>query len=257
MSSDLKGKTALVTGASSAGIGRAAAIRLAASGARVAVHYRSNRQGALETLAAVEAAGGSGFVLVTDFAEPRAAEALWAAFDAEADGVDIIVNNAGEPSKGGIQAADEEIFTRLFAINLRTPLFIIKHGLSRMRDGGRIINVTTVGTRVALPPEVMYLSLKSGLAGLTRNLAWELGARDITVNAVAPGFTETPMAAPYLAIPQIRSWASSINALRGVGRTDDIANAIAFLASDEGRWITGQTLDVSGGTVLGVPDLPH
>lgn len=238
-------------------MGRATAVRLAADGARVAVHYRSNEQGAKETLAAVKAAGGSGFIVRADFAEPRAAETLWTAFDEHADAVDIVVNYVGEPSKGGIEAASEDEYDRLFAINMRSPFFLLKHSLLRMRDGGRIICVSTTGTRVALPPEIMYLGFKGGIDTVVRNLAWEVGARGITVNAVAPGFIETPMAAPYLTDPRMRAWANSISAMRGVGRPEDVVNVIAFLASDQGRWITGQIVDVSGGTVLGVPDLPH
>jgi 3-oxoacyl-[acyl-carrier protein] reductase len=250
----LTDKVALVTGASS-GIGRSTAVRLGAEGARVGVHFRSDERGARATVAAVEAAGGTGFILHADFAQSHAAETLWSAFDSHSDVVDIVVNNAGAPSKGGIRAATEREFDSLFAINLKAPLFIVQQGLHRMRDGGRIINVTSVGTRVALPPEVMYLALKGAIDSLTRNLAWELGARRITVNAVAPGFTETPMAAPYLSDPAIRAWANTLNALGGAGKPQDVANVIAFLASDEGGWITGQVIDVSGGTVLGVPAL--
>jgi NAD(P)-dependent dehydrogenase (short-subunit alcohol dehydrogenase family) len=98
---------------------------------------------------------------------------------------------------------------------------------------------------------VVYLALNGAIDSLTRNLAWELGARRITVNAVAPGFTETPMAAPYLADPAIRAWVSTLNALGGTGAPEDVANVIAFLASEEGRWITGQVIDVSGGLGAG------
>jgi 3-oxoacyl-[acyl-carrier protein] reductase len=246
----LDGKTALVTGASS-GIGRDIAIRLAENGARVGVHFRSNELGAEQTLASVEAAGGTGFVVCADLAEPSAAETIWSAFDEHADSLDILVNNAGEPSKGGIEAVTETDFDRLFAVNLKSPLLLIKQALPRMRPGGRIINVTTAATYIALPPEIMYLAVKAGLNAATRTLAWALGNRAITVNAVAPGFVDTTLSAPYLADPQLRAWANSLNALGGVAEPRDVSNVVAFLASPEGRWITGQVIDVSGGTLLG------
>lgn len=248
---NLKGKTALVTGSSS-GIGRQIAIRLGHQGARVAVHFRSNELGAEETLLSVQAAGGTGFLVQADLTEPEAAEAVWTGFDQHAQSLDILVNNAGEPSKGGIEMVTEADYDRLFAINLKSPVMLIKKALPRMQSGGRIINVTTVATYLALPPELMYLTLKAGLNAATRTLAWTLGSRQITVNAVAPGFVDTPLAAPYLADPRLLAWANSLNALGGVADPLDIANVVAFLASPEGRWITGQVIDVSGGTLLGV-----
>jgi 3-oxoacyl-[acyl-carrier protein] reductase len=254
--SGLSGKVALVTGASS-GIGRSTAIRLGAGGARVGVHYRSDENGAQETASRIRDAGGAAFTLQADLAEPAAAQHLWTAFETHSAAVDIVVNNAGAPSKGGIEAATEADFDAVSAINLRAPLFIIQGALPRMRDGGRIINVTSVGVQVALPPEIVYLACKGGINMVTRNLAWQLGARHIKVNAVAPGFIDTPMAAPYLSNPHIRAWAKTLNALGNAGQPIDVANVIAFLASDEGRWITGQVIDVSGGTLLGVPPLQH
>jgi 3-oxoacyl-[acyl-carrier protein] reductase len=254
--SGLSGKVALVTGASS-GIGRSTAIRLGAGGARVGVHYRSDENGAQETASRIRDAGGAAFTLQGNLAESAAAQRLWTDFETHSAAVDIVVNNAGAPSKGGIEAATEADFDAVFAVNLRAPLFIIQGALPRMRDGGRIINVTSVGVQVALPPEIMYLACKGGINTVTRSLAWQLGARHITVNAVAPGFIDTPMAAPYLSNPRIRAWAKALNALGNAGQPIDVANVIAFLASDEGRWITGQVIDVSGGTLLGVPPLHH
>jgi 3-oxoacyl-[acyl-carrier protein] reductase len=217
--SGLNGKVALVTGASS-GIGRSTAIRLGADGARVGVHYRSDENGAEETASRIRDAGGAAFTLHADLGESAAAQHLWSAFEAHSAAVDIVVNNAGAPSKGGIEAATEADFDALFAINLRAPLFIIQGALTRMRDGRRIITVTSVGVQVALPPEIMYLACKGGINTLTRNLAWQLGARHITVNAVAPGFIDTPMAAPYLSNPHIRAWAKTLNALGKCRPTD-------------------------------------
>jgi 3-oxoacyl-[acyl-carrier protein] reductase len=251
--SGLAGKVALVTGASTEGLGRTTAIKLGREGARVAVHYRNGKEGAQETLAAIEAEGGSGFLVSADFAAPGASQTLWTDFDRHSDTVDIVVNNAGEVAHDGLEGVNEELYDRLFAINLRAPLLIIKEALRRMPDGGRIINVSTAATYAVMPPELLYTTLKGGMDVATRSLAWELGRRGITVNSVAPGFFDAPMAAPFLSVPEIAAWAKSINALQGVGKTVDVANVIVFLASDEGRWITGQVIDVSGGSVLGTP----
>ncbi|NMO56240.1 SDR family oxidoreductase [Actinoplanes sp. TBRC 11911] len=255
--SGLAGKVALVTGASTAGIGRSTALKLAREGARVAVHYRNGKQGAEETLAAVEAEGGSGFLVCADFSEPGGAKKLWADFDLHSQTVDIVVNNAGlrGPGFDGLAGAEEKLYDQLFAINLRAPLLIIQEALRRMPNGGRIINVSTAATYVAIPSDLLYSTLKAGTNLATRTLAWELGGRKITVNSVAPGFINAPMAAPFLAVPEIAAWMKTINALQDVGEPIDVANVIVFLASDEGRWITGQVLDASGGTVLGVPPI--
>lgn len=139
--SNFAGKVALVTGASS-GIGRSTAVRLGAGGARVGVHYRSDEQGAYETVSKVHDAGGTAFALQADLATSDAAQRLWSSFDAHADTVNIVVNNAGAPSKGGIEAATEAEFDKSFAINLRAPLLIIQEALPRMDDGGRIIKLS-------------------------------------------------------------------------------------------------------------------
>jgi 3-oxoacyl-[acyl-carrier protein] reductase len=248
--SGLTGKTALVTGASR-GIGRYTAQRLAKDGARVGVHYGKNEQAAKDIVASIEAAGGSAFALQADLAAPHAAEALWTAFDEHADGVDILVNNAGVAVYGHVNEVVEEDFDRLFAVNVKAPLFIIQHGLHRLRDGGRIINLSSAGAYIASPMATMYTMTKGAISTLTRTVAWDLGDRQITVNAVAPGFTDTEMN-DWFADPAMKAWAGSQNVLRRVGQPDDIGDIIAFLASDDARFVNGQVIDATGGGLLGV-----
>jgi 3-oxoacyl-[acyl-carrier protein] reductase len=246
----LEGKTALVTGASR-GIGQYTAKRLASDGARVGVHYAVNEQGAQETVAAIEASGGSAFPVQAEFGTPGCAESLWGAFDQYANAVDIIVNNAGDAVYGRIHEIAEEDFDRQFAINVKAPLFVIQHGLKRMPDGGRIINLSSAASYLASPMVTMYAMTKGALNTLTRTLAWDLGDRQITVNAVAPGPTSTTMSF-WLADPSAKAWAEAQSALGRVGTPDDIGDIIAFLASDDARWITGQVVDATGGGLLGV-----
>jgi 3-oxoacyl-[acyl-carrier protein] reductase len=248
--SGLIGQTALVTGASR-GIGRYTAQRLARDGARVGVHYGTNEAAAKDTVAAIETAGGSAFAVQADLAEPHAAEALWAAFDEHADGADILVNNAGVVVYGRVNEVVEEDFDRLFAVNVKAVLFIIQQGLPRLRDGARIINVSSSGAYMASPMATMYTMTKGAINTLTRTLAWDLGERHISVNAVAPGFTDTEMNA-WFADPAAKAWAASQGNQGRVGRPDDVGDIIAFLASDDARWINGQVLDATGGGLLGV-----
>jgi len=248
--SNLDGKTALVTGASR-GIGQYTAQRLARDGARVAVHYSSSRQAAEETIASIEAEGGSAFALHGDLSLPHAAERLWTAFDQHANGVDILVNNAGVVVYGHVDEVVEEDFDTLFAVNVKAPLFLIQHGLKRMRDGGRIINLSSAAAYTASPMATMYATTKGAISTLTRTVGWDLGKRQITVNAVAPGFTDTDMSS-WFADPAAKEWAASQAALGRVGKPKDIGDIIAFLASDDARWIDGQIIDATGGGALGV-----
>ncbi|BCM69386.1 MULTISPECIES: SDR family oxidoreductase [Streptomyces] len=245
----LTGKTALVTGASR-GIGRGIAERLGRDGARVAVHYGSSEGAAKETVAAIEAAGGSAFPIGVELGTPGDAERLWAEFDRHADGLDILVNNAGIGTSAPPEEIDEEEYDRVFAVNAKAPFFLVRHGLGRLRDGGRIINISSGLARTAvMPDKVAYAMTKAALDVFSRDLSKLLGPRGITVNSVAPGIIETDNTAELLGTEDGRARAAAISALGRVGTAADVADAVAFLASDAGRWVTGHWLDATGGSL--------
>ncbi|WP_432119808.1 SDR family oxidoreductase [Streptomyces sp. bgisy032] len=251
-----EGKTALVTGGSR-GIGRAVSRRLAREGALVAVHYGHDEAAAERTVKEIEADGGRAFPVHAELGVPGDADTLWSAFDralAERDapaGLDILVNNAGITVPRPLAQVTEADYDRVFAINTKAPFFIIQRGLDRLRDGGRIVNISSVATRVAFPAIVSYTMTKAALDYLTLSLAQELGPRGITVNAVAPGYTETEIN-PTLAVPEIRRRYSEASTFGRLGDPADIADVVSFVASDDARWVTGQWIDASGGAHLGV-----
>ncbi|HTS11153.1 MAG TPA: SDR family oxidoreductase [Candidatus Limnocylindrales bacterium] len=255
MSQSLKGKVALVTGASR-GIGRAIAVRLGRDGALVAVHYARNKKSADETVRAIEAAGGAAFALGVELGTLASVDQLFKLLDAELNKrtgnnqFDILVNNAGVAPDSPVETATEAVYDEVFAVNVKVPFFVSQKALPRLREGGRIINISSGVTRIAFPQKAAYAMTKGALNILTLELAQALGRRNITVNSLAPGFTDTDMAADILGNPQGREFASSASAFNRVGQPDDIADAAAFLASNDGRWVTGQYLDATGGARL-------
>ncbi|WP_327068375.1 SDR family oxidoreductase [Kitasatospora sp. NBC_01250] len=254
--SRLSGKTALVTGGSR-GIGKGIALRLAAEGALVAVHYGTNEGAAKETVAGIEEAGGQAFALGAELGVPGDAAALWAAFDeglaahSGGSGLDILVNNAGVGLYGVVGEVAEADFDRVFAVNAKAPYFIVQQGLERLRDGGRVINISSGVTRIAYPITSAYSMTKGAINTLTLTLAQQLGPRGITVNAVAPGLVNTDLTAE-LREPAAQAQAAAFSVFNRVGEPADIGDAVAFLASDDARWVTGQVLDGTGGSHLGV-----
>ncbi|MDC0765584.1 SDR family oxidoreductase [Streptomyces sp. HD] len=276
----LTDKIALVTGAGR-GIGRGIAERLARDGALVAVHYGHSTAAALEVVAEIRKNGGRAFPVWAELGVPGDADAVFAAFDAglrehteaEADkdaaaeeaaveeevavevasggrvgSLDILVNNAGVSGSGPIGEAVPEIFDRMIAVNAKAPFFLTQRALPRMRDGGRIINISSLASRRAFPESVAYAMSKGALDTMTLCLAKELGGRGITVNTVGPGFIETDMNARRRKTPEAAAALAERSLFNRIGRPSDVADVVAFLASDDSRWITGQYLDVSGGT---------
>jgi NAD(P)-dependent dehydrogenase (short-subunit alcohol dehydrogenase family) len=242
-------KTALVTG-SSRGIGRAIAERLAADGAHVAVHYGSNKQAALDTVAAIEAAGGQAFPVEADLSRPDGVDQL---IDGLTEGLagrplDVLVNNAAVFGPG-IDATPDE-FDRVFHVNVRAPFFIIQKALPLLRDGSRIINISSGVTWFAIP-EAVYAMTKGALNALGRSLANTLGDRGITVNTVSPGITRSDMNTWLDDVPGAAEGVTKIVALGRVGDAADIADAVAFFTTPDSRWVTGQVLEVNGGLYLG------
>jgi 3-oxoacyl-[acyl-carrier protein] reductase len=254
MATRLAGKIALVTGAAR-GIGQEIALRLAREGAVVGVHYGASRAKAGAVLRTIEAEGGDGFLVGADIGNMAEIEKLFAEVKSELTrrGVrklDILVNNAGVGGLGSVTNAKAADFDRIFAVNVRGTLFVTQHALEMMGEGGRIINLSSVVGHRAYPDLIAYAASKAAINSMTRSMAWGLGPRKITVNAIAPGMTDTDMNARALANESFVADRISRTALGAIGVPQDIAGAIAFLASDDGKWITGETIAVSGGMHL-------
>ena len=246
-SKKLSGKIALVTG-SSRGIGRAIAERLSRDGASVAINYVSNSDKAEEVVAAIAADGGTAVALQADVSRLKDIQQLFEETLAHFGRLDIVVNNAGIRISKNVTDTLEEEFDRLFAINVKGTFFSCQLAAHRLSDGGRIINVSSAVTRMMLPGYAIYSASKGAVDQITRVLAKELGERRITVNAVAPGPVDTELLRTGKTEEQIQQMAQ-MAALGRIGEVADISDVVAFLASDDARWITGQTIHVNGGYV--------
>jgi 3-oxoacyl-[acyl-carrier protein] reductase len=251
----LKGKVALVTGAGR-GIGRAIARRLVQEGALVAVHYGKSRDAALETVRELEASGGTAFAVGADLETLSGVEALYETLDGElvrqtgSRHLDILVNNAGMALYGSVENTPEAAFDTIFSVNVKAPFYLIQHALPRLREQGRIINLSSAVTRIAIPDITAYSMTKGAINTLTLTLAKQLGPRGITVNAILPGFVATDMNAAMLQDPASRKFGAEFSIFGRWGEPEDIADIAGYLASPDSRWITGQLIDASGGSYL-------
>jgi 3-oxoacyl-[acyl-carrier protein] reductase len=246
---DLSGKTALVTGGSR-GIGRAIALRLATQGADIAFSYKGNATAAAETVAAIEGLGRRALSIQADVSDVASADAVVKATLEAYGKVDILVNNAGITRDDLIMRMSEEAWRSVLETNLFGAFWMIKAVTRPMlkAKGGRIINMTSVSGQAGQMGQANYSSAKAGLIGLTKATARELASRSITVNAVAPGFVLTELTQD---LPEaLQAEITARTPLGRFGTTEEIANAVAFLASDEAGYITGQVLAVDGGLVM-------
>ncbi|MFF4412766.1 SDR family oxidoreductase [Streptosporangium sp. NPDC001559] len=248
------GKTALVTGASR-GIGREIASRLAREGALVAVHYSGGGEAAEEVVASIEKDGGRAFTVQAEFGLPGDVHELFLGLERglkERTGsveLNILVNNAGVMGGAAPEDTTPEQFDRLFAVNAKAPFFIIRRALTNLAPGGRVINVSSGLTRFANPNEIAYAMTKGAVEQLALHFAKLLAPRGITINSVAPGITRN--GSPVFDIPEAVEQMARLSAFDRVGEPRDIADVVAFLASDDARWVTGAFIDASGGTLLG------
>jgi 3-oxoacyl-[acyl-carrier protein] reductase len=244
MTDRLSGKVALVTGGSR-GIGAGIARRLAAEGADVAIGYHTGAAAAGEVAERVRGLGRRAFTVAADLAEPAAAAAIVDAAVSEFGRLDILVNNAGLTHWAALAAITVADFDRLVAVDARAPLLTMQAAATALTEGGRVINICSGVTAVPLAGIGLYSGVKAFLDQVTKVAALELAARKITVNAVAPGSVATgPF--EHLSAAQ-RAEAGAAFALGRIGEAADVAAAVAFLASDDAAFITGQILHVSGG----------
>ena len=243
----LNAKVALVTGASG-GIGVAIAKRLAEEGAQVVVHYSRGVDAANEVVAAIEAEGGQAFSLQADVSQISAIRGLFHEIVGRCGKLDILVNNAGIARAGLVADVTEEDYEAIFNLNVRGVLFCLKEAARCIESGGRIINITSSTTVYPGAGQAIYAASKAAVGIFTQVLAQELGERQITVNSVVPGPTSPGMFdnAPL----EHRKIAAQSSPLGRLGTPDDIAEVVAFLASDKARWLTGQNIVTNGGAKI-------
>lgn len=251
MSKPLANKTALVTGASR-GIGRAIAKRLASDGAHVFVHYNRSAAEADRLVGEIEEAGGSAEAVAANLEDISSVGRLAADVKARLGdrSLDVLVNNAGVAEYQSFGETDAKTLERLLAVNVRAPYQLTAGLLDKLSNDARVLFTSSIVARTVVPGVTAYAITKGAVDTLTRYLAAELGERGIRVNAIAPGAIDTDMAAAFLGSDEGKAQIASMQALKRIGQTDDIARVAGFLAGPDSGWVTGQVIDASGGSRL-------
>jgi len=240
----LKGKVAIVTGSSS-GIGRAIAERLAQDGATVVVNYHAREEKAREVAAGIQASGGAAAVIQADMSRVAEAQRLVQETVHQFHRLDILVNNAGRFIPKKLVETTEAEFDAIVALNAKGPYFAMQAAAKVLSDGGRIVNISSALTHLKFPGATAHLGSKAALEQYGKGLAQELASRGITVNTVLPGFTDTGvLTEPY------RNMGEQLSPFKRLGLPSDVADVVAFLVSEQARWLTGQTIQAGGGIVM-------
>ncbi|MDX8511701.1 SDR family oxidoreductase [Mesorhizobium captivum] len=241
MSHALQGKTAIVTGGSR-GIGRAVAEGLAANGAAVVVNYVSNNKAADEVVAAITSKGGKAIAIQADISSVSDVRRLFDETESQLGAIDIVVANVGVAVIKPLVEASEADFDLVFGTNAKGTFFTLQEAARRVRDGGRIVAISTGGTKMFFTQTALYLGSKGAVEQFVRVLSRELGPRGVTVNALSPGFTDTDL------LPERdRAVAAGMSPFNRIGAPRDVADVAVFLASDEARWLTGENIQAGGG----------
>jgi 3-oxoacyl-[acyl-carrier protein] reductase len=243
----VKGTVAIVTGASN-GIGRAIAERLGVEGATVVVNYGKSADKAKQVVADIEAKGGTAVALQADVSTLADVRRLVQQTVKQFGRLDILVNNAGMFISKALMETTEKEFDRIFALNAKGPYFAMQEAARVIADGGRIVNISTDGTHLGFSNATAYLGTKGALEQFTKGLAHELAPRKVTVNTVSPGFTDTEMLRG--GGQQIAEVGTQMSPLKRLGTVQDIADVVAFVVSDQARWLTGQNIHAGGGVVM-------
>jgi 3-oxoacyl-[acyl-carrier protein] reductase len=238
----LAGKVALVTGAGR-GIGREIALRLARDGAAIVAHYAHSKAGADQTVADVEAIGGRAVACQADIARRPDVVAMFQAIDRDPGRLDIVVNNSGVSGAGSLAELSDADVDSIFGINMLGPLYVASEAAKRLPDGGRIINFSSTLAKYPVAGSGLYSAAKSAVESFTESWARELGARNITVNTVVPGATSPGM---MDGSPQYRAYFENASPFKRIGRAEEIAAVVAFLASPAASWVSGTHILVNG-----------
>ena len=245
--SNANGKVAIVTGGSR-GIGAAIAERLAGDGFTVVINYAGGAAEAEALAGKIEKAGGRAITAQADVSDPAAVARMFDMADAAFGGVDVLVNNAGIMRLAAIAEADDALFDSQVAINLKGTFNTLREASRRLRNGGRIVNLSSSQTAMLSPSYGLYAATKAAVEAMTHVLSKELRGRNITVNAVAPGPTATKL---FLdgKTPQLIDHLTKLAPLERLGQPTDVAAAVSFLVGPDGAWINGQVLRANGGII--------